>query len=113
MRSKICRNSSSQAVCDTPIARITGYVSSSIFIVAYTCFRLVLFFFSLSHSMILCRSVYQWCGDAVGQTAPIEERLMEFAHDLWGNSAFHMLMHSFWCDPRFELCKPELMVSVS
>ena len=28
MRSKICRNSCLQAVCDTPIARVTGCVSS-------------------------------------------------------------------------------------
>eukprot|EP00904_Undaria_pinnatifida_P007410 jgi/Undpi1/379/HiC_scaffold_1.g00375.m1 len=67
------------------------------------------FYFCPDDKVIKDNRPEKWCGDAVGQTAPIEERLMEFAHDLWGNSAFHMLMHSFWCDPRFELCKPELM----
>ena len=38
---------------------------------------------------------------------------MEFAKLKWGNSAYHLMMHAFLCDPRFELCKPELVVGVS
>ena len=39
--------------------------------------------------------------------------MLEFAKLKWGNSAYHLMMHAFLCDPRFELCKPELVVGVS
>ena len=53
----------------------------------------------------------QWCGNAQGQTAPLEDRLLEFATELWGNSAFQLMMQSIFCDPRFELCHADLVVS--
>lgn len=60
-----------------------------------------------------CFSFCQWCGNAKDQSVPLEERLMEFAREKWGNSAYHLMMQSFLCDPRFELCRPGLVVGAS
>eukprot|EP00904_Undaria_pinnatifida_P007399 jgi/Undpi1/378/HiC_scaffold_1.g00374.m1 len=52
----------------------------------------------------------KWCGDADNQKETLHARLVEFSRERWGNTAFRLMMHSFVCDPRFELCRPELML---
>ncbi|CAM9472330.1 unnamed protein product, partial [Laminaria digitata] len=66
------------------------------------------FYFCPTDKVIKDNRPEKWCGGAKGQTAPLEDRLMEFAKEKWGNSAYHLLMQSFLCDSRFELCRPDL-----
>ncbi|CAM9187191.1 unnamed protein product, partial [Laminaria digitata] len=65
------------------------------------------FYFCPDDKVIKDHRPKKWCGDAPDQPEPLEDRLVEFAKFVWGNSAYHLMMHSFLCDPRFELCKPQ------
>lgn len=48
----------------------------------------------------------QWCGNAQGESEPLEDRFMEFAGLHWGNRVYASMLHSLLCDPRFDLCDP-------
>ncbi|CAM9504714.1 unnamed protein product [Laminaria digitata] len=49
----------------------------------------------------------KWCGDSVGHEEPVQDRLIDFIQNKWGNRAFRSMQDSVFCNPDSELCDPE------
>lgn len=56
---------------------------------------------------------WQWCGNAEGETEPLQDRLLEFARLDWRNKAYNNMMYSILCDSDFELCDEGHSVSTA
>lgn len=46
----------------------------------------------------------QWCGGTKDEKRTLEERLLDFTVNKWGNKAFDFLVPAVICDPAFQVC---------
>ncbi|MEP4804854.1 MAG: hypothetical protein ABJZ69_10615 [Hyphomicrobiales bacterium] len=53
----------------------------------------------------------QWCGGSKGEKVSLEDRLVDFAKNKWGNKGFDFLIPAVLCDPVVQICGSEHTVS--
>lgn len=49
----------------------------------------------------------QWCGGSKGEASTLQERLVDFAKNKWGNKGFDFMIPAVLCDPAFQVCGSE------
>lgn len=62
-------------------------------------------------SYVLSCQQNQLCGNTEGEKDPLSERFLEFVGNSFKNRAYQSLYRSVICLRKFELCKPEHIVS--